>query len=106
MLCIGVAAVALDAAENVAPKNALSNYLRKEAGASTITAPDKFLTPSPSMRRLAGTAQLLSQPKICAIPLLEVPGLRTNDRLTHPGLEPFIDPKMARPLGIPACARR
>ena len=42
---------------------------------------------------------------ICAIPLLQVEGARTNDAIAHPGLTASLDSKMAVAPRVPACPK-
>lgn len=103
VLLSGAAAVALHAADNIVPKRAFSDAVQRAYGVPTIESIGGPLLKAHRIVRFASTVTLAPRPKVCAIPLLPVPGLKTQDRMAKPGIEPKIDPKMARPLGIPAC---
>ena len=63
------------------------------AGAAPQAAPNQFSLHGPP------------QSTLCAIPLLSVEGVRTNDAIAHPGLTASLDSKMAVAPRVPACPR-
>ena len=63
------------------------------AGPAAQAAPKQYLLHGPP------------ESTVCAIPLLQVEGVRTNDAIAHPGLTASLDSKMAVAPRVPACPR-